>query len=274
MAFRAEKRTCRFIGGLLLAPALFGQQSFQYEAWHVHSRSVRASHPRARGTLTITDSGVSFQEEYRSGKTPRHPHTWRWVYQDIHELKMYSKSLTVRTYQGTEWKLGADREYEFDLLPGRTFEDSYGFLRTRLDQRFVAAIADSPAAMLWEIPVKRLVRFGGDQGLLKVGADEIVYRSAKKGASRTWRYQDIDNISSSGPFELTITTFERAKLDYGNRKQFTFSLKAPLEEGRYNDLWLRLNQSKGLRILSSYRDTIAGRSSPALPEVAVESDQP
>ena len=53
--------------------------------------------------------------------------------------------------------------------------------------------------------------------------------SEKNGASRTWRYQDIENISSSGPFQLTITTFERAKTHYGDLKGFNFELKRPLE---------------------------------------------
>ena len=65
---------------------------------------------------------------------------------------------------------------------------------------------------------------------------------------------DIENISSAGPFELTITTFERAKTHYGDLKGFNFELKQRLEEARYNELWLRLNQSKGLKILDSYRE--------------------
>jgi hypothetical protein len=52
---------------------------------------------------------------------------------------------------------------------------------------------------------------------------------------------------------LTITTFERAKTHYGDLKGFNFELKRPLEEDRYNELWLSLNRSKGLKILNSYR---------------------
>ena len=54
---------------------------------------------------------------------------------------------------------------------------------------------------------------------------------------------------------MTITTFERAKLDYGNLKQFNFELKQRLEEDRYNDLWLRLNRTKGLKVLSADRES-------------------
>ena len=250
MALRAEKRAGAFLTALLVSPALFAQQSFQYQAWHGHSRPPHIRKAGDFGTLTIDATGVSFQETH-TGK-PKNSHTWHWSYQDIEQLKVEPKSLTVLTYKDNRWKFGADREYHFGLRSGKTFEDACGFLGARLDQRFVAAIAAGPAATSWEIPVKHLVRFGGDQGVLQVGAGEIVYNSAQKNESRTWRDEDIDNISSSGPFQLTITTFERAKLDYGSLKQFNFELKQRLDEARYNDLWLRLNQSKGLKILSSY----------------------
>jgi hypothetical protein len=253
MEFRIEKRTGALLIGLaLLAPAAFAQD-LRYDVWHGHSRPPHIKKAGNMGTLSITDAGVSFEETYKNGQKPKHPHAWRWDYQDIQQLKIAPNSLTVLTYKDNKWKLGADREYEFDLRSGKTFEDAYGLLKTRLDQRFVAAIAAGPAKPLWEIPAKHLVRFGGDEGLLQMGTGEIVYKSAKKDESRTWRYEDIDNISSSGPFQLTIITFERAKMDYGSLKQFNFELKQRLDEARYNDLWLRLNQSKGLKILEAYR---------------------
>ena len=258
MEFRAEKRAVALITSLLLSPALFAQQSFQYEARQLHS----PPHIRKAGnlgTLTINDAGVSFEATYKDDKTPKHPHVWRWNYQDIQQLKVAPESLTVLTYQDNKWKLGADRKYEFELVSGKTFENAYNVLKRRLDQRFVAAIADGAASMLWEIPVKHLHSFGGDEGVLRVGPKEIVYKSAKSDESRTWRYEDIENISSSGPFQLTITSFERARMHYGSRKGFEFELKHRLEEARYNDLWLRLNQSKGLTILNSYRDAGAAR---------------
>ncbi len=250
---RIEKRTLSFIGGLLLSPALFSQ-SLQYEAWYAHSRPPHLKKAGAFGTLTISDTGVSFEEKYKDGKTPKHPHAWRWDYQEIQQLKVAPKSMTVLTYKDNKWKLGADRQYEFALVSEKTFDDAYNVLKRRLDQRFVAAIGDSPSGMLWEIPVKHLRPLSGDEGVLLVGPDQIVYKSTKTDESRSWRYEDIDNISSSGPFQLTITSFERARMHYGSRKSFEFELKQRLEEARYNDLWLRLNRSKGLQVLDSYRE--------------------
>jgi hypothetical protein len=67
--------------------------------------------------------------------------------------------------------------------------------------------------------------------------------TARKGASRAWRYGDIDNIGTSGPFELTLTTFERALEHFGNRKDFNFQLKEPLDERKYDGLWRRLHHA-------------------------------
>ena len=254
MAFRIEKRARALLTGLLLlSPAMFGQE-LRYDAWHGHSRPPHIKKAGNRGTLLITESGISFEEAYKDGRKPKHPHAWRWAYQDIQQLKIAPKSLTVLTYKDNRWKLGADREYEFDVLSGRTLEDAYALLKTRLDQRLVAAIPDTPAKVLWELPVKHLTRFGGDEGVLQVGESEIVYKSTDDGASRTWRYEDVENVSTAGPFQLSITTFERAKSQYGSRKGFNFQLKQRLSEARYNDLWLRLNRAKGLNVLNSYRE--------------------
>jgi hypothetical protein len=254
MEFRIEKRTGAFLIGMaLLAPASFALD-LRYEVWHGHSRPPHIRKAGNLGTLAITDAGVSFEEAYKDGKKPKHPHTWRWDYQDIQQLKIAPKSLTVLTYRDNMWKLGADREYEFDLVSNKTFEAAYGVLKNRLDQRFVAVIPDQVANALWVIPVKHLLRFGGEEGTIQVGPDEVVYKSEKPSESRSWRYRDIENISSSGPFQLTVTTFERAKTHYGNLKGFNFELKQQLEEPRFNDLWLRLNRSKGLKILDSYRE--------------------
>jgi hypothetical protein len=254
MEFRTEKRTRAVLTGLiLLGTAVFGQEPLRYDVWHGHSRPPHLKKAGSTGTLTITGSGISFEETYKDGKGPKHPHAWQWKYDDIQQLTVAPKSLTVLTYNDNQWKLGADREYRFVLVSEKTFEDAYNVLKRRLDQRFVAAITDSPTSMLWEIPAKHSRPLGGDEGVLQVGPDLIVYKSAKTNESRTWRYEDIDNISSSGPFQLTITSFERARMHYGNRKSLEFELKQRLEEPRYNDLWLRLNQSKGLKILNSYR---------------------
>jgi hypothetical protein len=250
VAFRIEKTTSAVVTGILaLASGSFGQR-LQCEARYVHGIGGQSKTP---GILTVMDSGIAFTQTYKDGKEPKHPYAFQWAYHDIQQLRIAPNSLSVLTYKDNKWKLGADREYEFDIDSNRTFEDAYGMLKTRLDQRFVVVMAAAPETVLWQIPVKHLVAFGGDDGVLEVGPDQIVYKSADPSRTRTWRYEDIDNISSSGPFQLTITTFERTRLDYGSRKQFNFELKQGLDQARYNELWLKLEERKGLGVLNGYR---------------------
>ncbi len=230
MAF-AQKRTGSLIALALAAAAALPAAAFRYEARHDHLYKSGA------GTLVIDDNGVSFTEHKKTS------HAWRWPWQDIQQLELSPKALRVLTYIDDKWKLGADRDYRFDLLGKETFAGAYAFLKDRLDQRFVAELPDADVKPLWDVPAKRLTRFGGTQGTLVVAADRIVWRG-RNGDSRTWRYADIDNLSTSGPFQLTLTTFERARLDYGNRKNFNFQLKQPLKEDRYDDLWRRVTQKR------------------------------
>ena len=101
-------------------------------------------------------------------------------YQDIQELKLSADKLTLVTYKDRKWLLGIDKEYEFILAPGQSFSEAYALLKDRLDQRFVAAVADEQIQPLWEVPVKLLGRVTGSEGVLQVGPDRIVYKTTKK----------------------------------------------------------------------------------------------
>ncbi|HWR49524.1 MAG TPA: hypothetical protein VN428_00345, partial [Bryobacteraceae bacterium] len=190
----------------------------------------------------------------RQKKKGEQPHAWDWNYGDIQQLEISPQRVRILTYKDIWWKAGVDREYEFDIVTGQQVRRAYDFLRPKLDQRFVASLADASVKPLWEVRVKHLKRFGGTQGLLTVGNDQMVFLADERNASRTWRFSDIANISTSGPFELSVVTYERALAHYGNLKQFNFQLKEPLDEARYNELWRRLNESKGLELLITSKE--------------------
>ena len=221
-----------------------------------HERALR-DHP---GSLTIDDTGVSYQQvltekqQKKKRKKPPELESVRFDYQDIQELWLSAGKLVLVTYKDRPRLLGIDKEYEFFVVGERSFAEAYPMLKDKLDQRFVAALADPQAAVLWEIPVKLQGTLQGSEGVLQVGPDQIVYKTDRKQEGRTWRYQDIDNISTSGPFQLTITTYERAKTHYGSLKGFNFQLKQRLDEKRYELLWKRLSREKGLQFLTSQQE--------------------
>ena len=180
-----------------------------------------ARYKKRSGTMTVDEHAISFQGVKND--------SWRWTYSDIDELKLGHHSIRVT----------AGRTYEFrGDVPAAVYE----LWKNRLDQRFVAELADHAVQPDWRIGVKHPIRRASAEGVLEFGRDRIVFASGRPDDSRTWRISDIENISSSGPFDLTIVTFEKARLDDGDRKQFNFRLKEALSEARYNDLWLKINR--------------------------------
>jgi len=222
---------------ILLAAHALAADELRFDVRHEHLRKG------CPGVLRVEEKGIAFE-----GKPSKKPHAWRWEFSDIQQLKIEARRLTVLTYEDSKWRFGADRVFEFTLPAGASFESAYLRLKDRLDQRLVAALADERGKALWKIPAKRAGRVSGAHGTLVAELDRIAFEATAPGAARTWRYGDIDNISSSGPFELTLTTFERSTTDYGSLKSFHFQLKQPLTEDRYNNLWWRINQDRIRRI--------------------------
>jgi hypothetical protein len=215
--------------GLMITPAPAAQFPVRHEHWHDH----------CNGVLTVDEQGVSYAGPKK--------HRWSWKYQDIQQLTVSADRVTVLTYKDNKLLLGADRAYQFTgKVPA---PELYALLKDRLDQRFVAAVAPDaghvPALPAWTFPVKHMGRITGSEGTLTFGAGAVTYSTPAKEDSRTWRYSDIDNISSSGPFQLTVTTFERDKYTFGDRKGFNFELKERITEAAYNEIWMQIQKRNG-----------------------------
>jgi hypothetical protein len=238
MAFRTKTKIGALIilaGGIQLASA----DSLVFQVRHRHTPGG------APGVLRVSDDGIAFEE---SGQFLSHSRQWR--FQDIEQLTLSPASVRILTYEDRSWKLGG-RQFVFDRLPGGLAAQLYPVFSRRLDQRFVAALADDQVKPRWEVPAALLRWAGRAQGELLIGSDRVVFKTASPEQSRTWRLPDIDNISSSGPFDLTITTFERDGAGYAGRRDFQFQLKRPMAASDYDALWREVNRAKGLSILSS-----------------------
>jgi hypothetical protein len=181
------------------------------------------------GAMTVDETGVSF--------TGANKHAWSWKYEDIQQLRLAPESIYILTYKDSKLRLGKDRAYNFaGKIPAG---DLYPLLKDRMDQRFVAEVGQAIVVCglpTFSLPVKHLRPITGSEGTLSFTANAIVYSTPTKAESRTWRYSDIDTIASSGPFQLTITTLEKA---------FNFQLKQPITEARYNALWLQIEKTNG-----------------------------
>ena len=203
------------IGLILLASAAMPAEQFPVR--HEHRNGF------CEGVLRVDAAGVA----YRAGK-----HSRQWELRDIRELQLAPDRVYVLSYHGRYRFRGSVPVYRL-----------YAVLQNVMDQRLVMEAAEPVrAGALWTVPVKRR---GGADGSLAFGSESIVYTSEARDESRTWRYRDIDNITSSGPFHLTVTTFERSLASYNDRKDFNFELKQPITEAKYNELWLLVETKNG-----------------------------
>ena len=203
---------------LILAAALASAAQFTVRHKHLNGG--------CSGAMTVDENGVAF--------TGAKKHAWSWKYEDIQQLRLSPESIYILTYKDSKLRLGEDRAYTFTgKIPA---EELYALLADRMDQRFVAAVGQALGLPTWSVPAKHLKPIAGSEGTLSFTAGAIVYSTPAKTESRTWRYSDIENIASSGPFQLTITTLE---------KPFNFQLKQPITEASYNDLWLQIEKKNG-----------------------------
>ena len=213
-------------GGLILAWAMAAAAA-QFPMRHRHLRGG------CEGTLEVIETGVRFAG-------PK-GHAWQWKLDQIRQLELAPGRVVVVSYE-TGKLPGTERSYEFSgAVPAA---ELYALLKDRMDQRLVAELAQPAAGAVWSLPVKH-VGHVGSLGTLDLTPETIAYRTQALDESRTWRYTDIAGISSSGPFQLTITTFERAPAHYGGRKDFNFELQQPITEANYNRLWLQVETKNG-----------------------------
>ncbi|MBI5083324.1 MAG: hypothetical protein HZB13_01850 [Acidobacteria bacterium] len=258
---KAHRVVGLFVSLLALTPVGAAELTFQVRHDRPLSDHARVFKKKAsEGVLTINDQGIGYQQvlpenkRKKASKKPPKLESVQFNYQDIQELWISPDKLVLVTYKDRKWFLGIDKEFEFMVPKGQTFEAAYAMLEDKLDRRFVAAMADTQANLLWELPVKLQGTIKGSEGTLQVGPDRIVYKTDQARQSRTWRYQDIENVSTSDRYQLTLTTYERAKTHYGSMKGFNFQLKRPLDDKRFEALWKRLNQDKGLQFLTSIEE--------------------
>ena len=222
MALRSQKTACLILLSLGTAAA----QDLTFSARHRHL------HKGGGGTIVFTEEGVSWQE------TAKREHSREWKYPEIQRLELAPDHVRIVTYEDIGWQFGRDREYVFDKVPEDLAGRLYPILIAKLDQRFFAHVADPSVTPLYEMPAKLLLGRAGSNGVLKIGADRIAFDGGEYGASRAWRYGDIANVSSAGPFELTLSTLE------GENR---LALKQALTGDRYNEIWRRITEANGLR---------------------------
>ncbi|OFW28495.1 MAG: hypothetical protein A3J28_14640 [Acidobacteria bacterium RIFCSPLOWO2_12_FULL_60_22] len=236
----------RFAGTLLWAAVLvrgipcFGAQSpLALEVRHDHGWGS------CSGTLTLDDTGVKYETAHKEDARS-------WVYEDIQQFQVEeSRRLKVYTYEDRKWRLGADKVFQFDWADGAaTPKEVYEFLQARTHRPVAAWLRPSEIGqVLYEFPVKHLGGLSGRPGKLLFTDRAVVLQSDQKQGNRTWRYEDLESVSSAGLYDLTLTTYEQQKFHYASRRVYNFQLKESLPSADYDALWRFVNEKKGLDVL-------------------------
>lgn len=215
--------------GLMLVCSALQAQEVRFPV--LHNRLLRDR----TGELIFGETGV----EYRT-KNKKDARTWK--YEDIQQLGLLSpKELTIITYEDSRWKLGKDLFYRFKITSGEITPALWTQLQARLKRPVVSALIPPDIAPKFTIPVKHLRGFGGTQGMLEIGDEYIVYKTAIPKDSRIWRYQDISSVGTTGPYQMRLTSMDRTDNESGGERNFVFSLKERLAPEAYDFIWWKIN---------------------------------
>ena len=242
-----RKILSRVAGTLFLAAVLaHGVTSAQAQSGLI--LKVRHDHAwgSCTGTLTLDDRGVRYETTHtKDART--------WTYEDVQQFQVEEgRRLKIFTYEDRKWRLGADKVLEFDWQEGGPApEEVYRFLEARVRRPIAAQLLPSGVGeVLYAFPVKLLGVLSGIQGRLLFTERWVVLQSEEradeKAGDRTWRYEDLESISSSGPYELTLTTYEQQKFHYASGRVYHFQLKEALPPETYDALWRFVNEKKGM----------------------------
>jgi hypothetical protein len=218
-----------WLGGILLVSSALQAQEARFPVRH--DRMLRDG----TGELIFGETGL----EYRT-KDNGDARTWK--YEDIQQLGLLSpKELTILTYEDSKWKLGKDLFYRFKITSGEMTPALWTQLQAKLKRPVVSALIPADIVVKFTIPVKHLRGFSGTQGMLEIGDEYILYKTAVPKDSRIWRYRDLSSVGTTGPYQMRLTSIDRAENESGGERNFVFSLKERLSPEAYDFIWWKIN---------------------------------
>jgi hypothetical protein len=225
-----------FVGMLLVGCALQAQE-MRFPVRHSRLLWDRT------GELIIGESSIEYRTEEKGDART-------WKYEDIQQLALLSpKELTVLTYEDSKWKLGKDLFYRFIITKGEITAALWTQLQAKLKRPVVSALIPPDITPKFAIPVKHLRGFSGAQGVLEICDEYIIYKTAVPKDSRIWRYRDISSVGTTGPYQMRITSMDRAENESDGERNFVFSLKERLVSEAYDFIWWKINGPQ----ISSFR---------------------
>jgi len=221
-----KKASTTLLACLFLVAANVRGETFQVEHDHVW-RSCK-------GKLVFGESTV----EFVAGKKE---HSRLWKYEDIQQLAIAPGRISILTYNARKIEFGADQIFNFKLLSGTLSEQFRSELEKKLTRPLVSAIVPEKTDARFSIPARHRLFLNDSQGVLEFGEEYIVYRSETPADSRVWRYDELMDVGSTGPFQIRIGTLQKTGGEYGDEKNYVFDLKRRLTPRESDFIWEKIN---------------------------------
>src|SRR5215217_8489365 len=128
MALRSQAAISALVVAFLALNTRAASDQVTIPVRHTHLRKGGA------GELQIGASSLSFREVGKG-----QGHSREWAYEDIQQLYIAPGVIRILTYEDVSWKLGRDREYQFDQLTEGAAQRTIDAVRGRIDVRRVVA---------------------------------------------------------------------------------------------------------------------------------------
>lgn len=174
---------------------------------------------KTSGTLIVDNQGINFQ--------PDKGNSVRWSFEEIESLQLGARLLIVKTYESRGWHRPGTRQLHFTLqsnippaLAAVLVERVQKPSRNGDPVEKRAGFASLPAH-------HRSAWGGGSNGVLRFHDGGIDYVSQTGKDGRSWRWADIQTLTSPDPFHLTV---------FGYIETYSFDLKQPLQQKIYDRL--------------------------------------
>lgn len=207
-----------------------------------HAQSFQVEHEHLRGSckgeLVFSEAAVEY-------KTSKAQHARTWKYEDIQQLEIAPRIISVLTYQERKLGIGPDKAYNFKLVSGQLDDSFRREIQGRLSRPLVSRVLPQEGRARYTVPVRHKRFMGGDsEGVLELTDDAILYRAQKPEDSRIWLYKDLLSCGSTGPFQLRLGVLQKTGGEFGEEKNYVFDLKRRLEPEEYDFIWEKINRPR------------------------------
>lgn len=175
---------------------------------------------KVSGTLIIDGAGVEFRPDKGS--------TIRWPFVEIQTLDLWPRRIVLIGYEKRGRFRPGVRRYRFD--PGSEMPPSVAAKLLRRVGRPVRNGNPQPeASSIATLSAHHRTGLGGTKsnGTLRFGEWGIDYVTSVGKDSRSWRWADIQTLSNTDPYHLTV---------FGYLETYSFDLKEPLKQKTYDGL--------------------------------------